>query len=142
VKWNTFPAKIFPVPAQYEKNVAQKLSCTSTDAVAPRLWRTATAAYLLGYPNTRVQYRKICRSNIARMTGRKTASKMYWYTAIRMAEEVLGGHGCSESSSARWIIFPAKFFPIPAKYENNFARKIRHATTAAVYLLIYPYTRI
>jgi hypothetical protein len=38
------------------------------------------------------------------------------------------------------IIFRAKFFPVPAKYENNFNPKIWTITTAAAYLLSYPNT--
>jgi hypothetical protein len=40
-----------------------------------------------------------------------------------MAEEVLGGHD-RKSRAVKWYIFPAKFFPNAAQFENNLKKKV------------------
>jgi hypothetical protein len=58
-----------------------------------------------------------------------------------MAEEVLPSRDAA-SRAAEWIIFPAKFFQVPANYKNNVTREISTAITAAAYLLTYPNSRM
>jgi hypothetical protein len=82
VWWNIFPAKVFAFSAKYE-NVSRKFRRTRT-----------AAAYLLSYPNTRMQYGQFVAAKEQKVE--KRTSKM---SAIRMAEEVLARHDCSESNS-------------------------------------------
>jgi hypothetical protein len=61
VKLIIFPAKIFPFPAKYENKFTRKSWTTST-----------TAAYLLGYPNTRMDYDQFVAAGAAQEQVEKT----------------------------------------------------------------------
>jgi hypothetical protein len=58
-----------------------------------------------------------------------------------MAEEVSAGHEYSESGGEVWYVFPPKFFPVPAQYENTRAQKF-YRTSITPVNLTYPNTRI
>jgi hypothetical protein len=88
VKLIIFPAKLFPGPAKYENNFTRNIWTTSTDA-----------AYLLTYPNTQMHYDQFVYAELRKYKSKKTFKMLDCYMAIRMGEEGLARHDCSESSS-------------------------------------------